>query len=291
MRISNAAKEFNVSHNTIIELLNKTGVEAELTPSTKLTEEQYQLLKKTFSSDKDLKEKADKILQGKEKEKKEKKKARQEIKTSSKEEVFRFGGETNTVQVKTVGHIELDENGLPKPKPVVEKPAELTAEEKKTNKVGAEVDGVFKLHNKVEVQGPKVMGKIDLSTINAATHPKRKTKEEKKKERLEKQNEKKKRQRIGTAPVDVNTVVKQGQGQNKSNQNNEAKANQPAKQNNNKKNKKNNAKSPIAKPELTEEEVAKQVKETLARLTQKGNNKTNKGAKYRKEKREQVREQ
>ena len=47
--------------------------------------------------------------------------------------------------------------------------------------------------------------------------------------------------------------------------------------------------APVVKPEVSDEDVAKQVKETLARLTNK--NKASKGAKYRKEKREQVRAQ
>ncbi len=123
-----------------------------------------------------------------------------------------------------------------------------------------------------------VLGKIDLDAINQSTRPKRKSKEERKKEREEKaaqQNERKKRVRIGKERVDIaaagNQVAQQGgaggQGGKK------------------KKNKNRNQRQ----LEVNEEDVARQVKETLARLTNK-QNQNKKGAKYRKEKREAVQE-
>ena len=153
----------------------------------------------------------------------------------------------------------------------------------------------------------KVTGKIDLNALNQSTRPKKKSKEEKKKERDEKQkfaagrpgqqgfksgqkdgaskqmsskpgnaasledgdkDTKKKRKRIKKDRVDVNNTP----GTNV----------RP----NSKEDRKPKLKKPV-KAEVSEEDVQKQIKETLARLTNKGN-KNNKGAKYRRDKREAI---
>lgn len=126
-----------------------------------------------------------------------------------------------------------------------------------------------------------VLGKIDLDSLNQSTRPKKKTKEERRKEREEKAMQahpdgKKKRSRITKERVNIDQAVKQN--------NNGGGDSHADKGNAKKKNRKRNHK-PL---EVNEEDVARQVKETLARLTSKGQNK--KGAKYRKEKREAARE-
>ena len=156
---------------------------------------------------------------------------------------------------------------------------------------------IFTLKSEQE-NAPKVnvVGKIDLSSINPSTRPKRKSKEEKRKEREEKSQhtatpgsgEKKKRVRINKERVDINAASQTGQnsrggggGGNQGGQGgNQGGKNKTKKDKNRKRNQR-----PI---EVNEEDVAKQVKETLARLTSKNQNK--KGAKYRKEKREAVQE-
>ncbi len=125
-----------------------------------------------------------------------------------------------------------------------------------------------------------VLGKIDLDSLNQSTRPKKKTKEERRKEREEKAMQahpdgKKKRSRITKERVNIDQAVKQ---------NNNGGGSHADKGNAKKKNRKRNHK-PL---EVNEEDVARQVKETLARLTSKGQNK--KGAKYRKEKREAAQE-
>ena len=140
--------------------------------------------------------------------------------------------------------------------------------------------------------GPKVVGKIDLDAINANTRPKKKSKEELRKERNEKRNPAgKKRARIGNERVDVSAEAKKnnagggnGAGGNQ-NRNNQNRNDRNAAKGQGKKGKKGNA---PAQP-VSDEDVAKQVKETLARLQAKGAGK-GKGAKYRKEKREAARE-
>ena len=138
--------------------------------------------------------------------------------------------------------------------------------------------------------------------MNQSTRPKKKSKDERKREREEKQQQaqadrKKQRMRGGKEKVDVNAVVsqqkQQGQGKNQQgqgNKNNNA-ANQQQGQGKKAKNKQKNQPKQQPQPvEVSEEEVAKQVRETLARLTAKGS-KMGKGAKYRREKREAFREQ
>ena len=149
-----------------------------------------------------------------------------------------------------------------------------------------------------------VLGKIDLSTLNQSTRSKKKTKEEKRKQREEKaaqmhgganaQNgEKRKRERIRTGKVDIEEAAKQQQQQNQGNKKNKNKGGnqnfQDNQQQGGKNNKKNKNRQMIRPLEANEEDVARQVKETLARLTSKtALNK--KGAKYRKEKRDAVQE-
>ena len=155
-----------------------------------------------------------------------------------------------------------------------------------------EKPGVFQLSSeKKMLNAPKVnvLGKIDLSALNQSTRPRKKSKEERRKEREAKgqngagTNDRKKRQRINKERVDINAVGQQN-NRNANNGNNGGNGNN----NNNKKTKKKNNRS--QKPlEVNEEDVARQVKETLARLTSKQNN-TKRGAKYRKEKREAVQE-
>ena len=157
-----------------------------------------------------------------------------------------------------------------------------TAEEKKDN-------GLFQTKNEKKILNtPKVnvLGKIDLSTLNQSTRPKKKSKEERRKEREEKAGQgngqgKKKRVRINKERVDINAAANQQQNQNgKKGNNNNGGGNKNA----GKKNRNRNQK-PL---EVDDEAVARQVKETLARLTSKSQNK--KGAKYRKEKRDAVQE-
>ena len=152
----------------------------------------------------------------------------------------------------------------------------------------------LKSEKKFSANEPKVLGKIDLSSLNQSTRPKKKTKEERRKEREEKlaqqHSERKKRVRINKERVDINAEANQNgggknNGGNNQNGNNQNGGNKKKKNKNKNKNNNNNNQRQI---EVDDEAVARQVKETLARLTSKSQNK--KGAKYRKEKREAVQE-
>ena len=310
VRLNIVIKECNVGLQTVVDFLHKKGVEVQPSPSAKISDEQYELIRKEFGADKDLRNKAEEMLQNRQKEKK----ASSQAKKAPVEEIKTVVPEEARPQIVVKGHIDLNAKPAPAPekapepkpepqpeetqKPEPKKPARPSVEER-AKAIGSEDDGVFKLHSQPTVAGPKVLGTIDLSTINSNTRPKKKTKEEKRKEREEKnrqqgatgQNgERKKRNRIGKERVDVNAAANQQGGNSGRNRNKEQA--QAAGQNaqGSKRSKERNRKAQqVLKPEISDEDVAKQVKETLARLTSK--TKAAKGAKYRKEKREQVRAQ
>ena len=182
-----------------------------------------------------------------------------------------------------------------KPQPVAETPVvEQKKEEAPATAPQAEPEAIS---NAPRMQGPKVVGKIDLSALNQSTRPKKKTKEEKRNERINKEKarqganadgEKRKRKRIGKEKVDIEKSVQQqsqgGGNQKRGNQQNAANAQNA---NAGKRNKKDKNKRPF-KAEVSEEDVQRQMKETLARLT---NKPQKKGAKWRREKREAFREE
>ena len=179
----------------------------------------------------------------------------------------------------------------------------------------AEGDGIFRLNTDVKVSKLNVVGHVDLDQLNTNTRPKKKSKEEKKKERDErekqrqtqrrqmkediikeirgndgeekengssdKQEGKKKRMRIGKEKVDIKKAAREGDFKRKRDEQGER--NEGNNNNNKGKKNKDRFRKPMFKQEVSEEDVTKQVKETLARLTSKTKSK---GAKYRKEKRE-----
>ena len=169
-------------------------------------------------------------------------------------------------------------------------------------------EGLFRLNTPKFESKIKVTGKIDLNALNQSTRPKKKTKEERKKEREDKREKfagnkagqqsgnglfnkgpkdgtarpgapvkpgeggtdaKKKRNRIKKDRVDVNNTPGTNARPSRPNDDRKPRLRKPV------------------KVEISEEDVQKQVKETLARLTNKGN-KNNKGAKYRRDKRDAI---
>ena len=194
------------------------------------------------------------------------------------------------------------------PKPVVEEKKEEPAKEETPKN-----EPQPQLTQLDEVEAPKlnIIGQIDLSAINQSTRPKKKSKEEKKKEREEKDKQreeqrkaqreaqrqqnggeggdkKKKRQRINSQRVDINDVKENGGGgDNKDWSANRNKSNNNPSQGSRKDRDRQHKR--FDKSDVSEEDVSKQIKETLDRLTNRG--KANKSAKYRKEKRDMAAEQ
>jgi len=222
-----------------------------------------------------------------------------DVESVAKQPEVKAEKKSEKVEVKPVNKPEAKES-----KPEVKESKPEAKEEKAASQpVAAQpaaTNTVFTLKSeqKFAANEPKVLGKIDLSTLNQSTRPKKKTKEERRKEREDKfaqqHSERKKRVRINKERVDINAESSQGNngknnnnnGGNQNNNNNGGgkKKNKNKNKNNNNNNKGNNQRQ----IEVDDEAVARQVKETLARLTSKSQNK--KGAKYRKEKREAVQE-
>ena len=223
-----------------------------------------------------------------------------DVESVAKQPEVKAENKSEKVEVKPVNKPEAKES---KPE-VKESKSEAKEEKAASQPVAAQpaaTNTVFTLKSeqKFAANEPKVLGKIDLSTLNQSTRPKKKTKEERRKEREDKfaqqHSERKKRVRINKERVDINAESSQGNngknnnnnGGNQNNNNNGGgkKKNKNKNKNNNNNNNKGNNQRQI---EVDDEAVARQVKETLARLTSKSQNK--KGAKYRKEKREAVQE-
>ena len=305
-------RELNVGLPTIVDFLQKKGIEVEEgNPNARVSDDVYETLKKEFGSDQDQKKESELLrLRHKEKSKNEV----VTIEAVQKEEPEEVKIEVSApVQFKQVGKIDLDSlNKKPKakpaeepkeevkpvevveevvvPEPVVEAPVVETPKEEPVTTVEKAEEPITaetvveeapvsrpKVENKVNV-----VGKIDLDSLNQQTRPKKKSKEELRREREEKyppknkhknnqnsssesnanSDEKKKRNRIQKERIDINKNYDNQKGQKGQKG-------------------KNNRSFERVQPD--EEEVQRQVKETLALLT---NKQKSKGAKYRKDKRE-----
>ncbi|MDL2256712.1 translation initiation factor IF-2 [Bacteroidales bacterium OttesenSCG-928-I14] len=356
IRLNKVVKNLNVGLSTIVDFLNKKGYQPENNPNTKISEEEYSLLVKEFSTDKKVKQESEKISQERLlKEKKEsvaiegyeKPKKPEVIKTEVPEEVkpkFVTVGKIDleslnkkkVVQEEVEVPVVPEEEILPEVVDIVPEPEvieeiievkeeilepevlfeeeesfeeieqaeevlevsevyeeEVPEETEVSEEQSEQGSEIFRLNTPVIESTIKVTGKIDLASINQSTRPKKKSKEEKKKERADKEKKaaeqkaaqkakegartesqpkandleiakKKKRTRIKREKVDIEkgaTNLPKGE---------------PSRL---------KLRKPSVKSEVSEEDVQKQVKETLARLTNKGQKK---GAKYRKEKRDAV---
>ena len=326
VRLNKVLSELNIGLQTAVDFLKKKSelgeVKDDVSPNTKITDEQYQALVSEFKGDKAVKTQADMMFTKKVKEKKPEKPEKAVTKSDELLE--------QRPQFKPLGKINLDEIGKPKAAAPAAKPAPEPKPEPKPVVAAPVVEEPVKPAPKPEVVKPEVpaatvetpvqaapataapaapaqpaksslaktpgdfikpstqlnvVGKIDLSALNQSTRPKKKSKEERRKEREEKAaGERRKRERIRTDKVDIEAAAKQANQQGRQ-QDGRGKQ-QGGQQQGSKKNKKNRNVKPL---EVDDEAVARQVKETLARLTSK-TNQNKKGAKYRKEKRDAVQE-
>ena len=305
IRLNKAISELNIGLQTAVDFLEKKAELGEVKNDLnfKLNDAQYDALVVAFKGDKEVRTQAEKIFQ--KKEKPAKKEKPQPI--AAEPQQAKTAGDAliqKKPEVKPLGKIDLG-TGKPAEAPAKAEPApapEATKEEVKPVAPAKEepADDTAAESNKTEiftlksdhkkVEGPTVLGTVDLSALNQSTRPKKKSKEEKRKEREEKSAAKKKRNRIGKERVDVNDAANQQQG-GKNGKNARTTAGkpgqQPQQQTGGKKNKKKKGNQP---QEVSDEDVARQVKETLARLTSK-TSLNKKGAKYRKEKRDAAAQQ
>ena len=302
IRLIRAAKEFNVGLSSITDFLHRKGIEIDSSPNTPIDADTYAILEKEFGKNRPNGNELDTV-----REKMNKKSSvsiEPEVAPQPKEEKRTIEVKDEVVQPKVLGKIDLtpkkkvEPAPAPKaevkaePKPTPAPKAEVKAESKPASapktesakveepKVEPKSTEVFRATEAPTLVGPQILGTMDVSGMVAGG--------------------KRHRKRLDKAKVDISKQqFSKGDKQNEKNEKNEKfdKNNKFNKQNNNqnqqnqgggKKNKQKPQPKPVVRPEVSDEEVSKQIKDTLARLTAKGAK--NKGAKYRREKREEVRE-
>ncbi len=331
LRLSKVAKEFNLSLGKIVEFLASKGHQIESNPNAKIGDGEYGLLLKEFSSDKSAREEAENVAQNTTKLKREtillsdvkaKKQKEEEdadefmikdltlkskIAPTEKIEVVKEAPKTVEPEIekqetaaandgpKVIGKLDLDSMNLrtkpdkktkkeaekkeviEKPtvkEPIVESPTKINPEVISTETPVAKEEPKSEfLETKYEkLEGPKILRSIELPVV----------KEVSKKPVNDPNADKKKRKRIRKGGLSQEEIKKVGKEQS-------AIAREKAKE----KYGDPRAKKPATTPgkprhELTEEEIQAQIKETLARLSAKGTK--SKTSKYRREKRDDVRE-
>ncbi len=291
IRLSQVCREFNVGLSTVVEFLAKRGVEVDNAPNTIVTPEAYAILEKEYGAGRtndnrqSIRERINTKQESVTLEKK------READEERKEVLIKSSTitEEKISGPKVIGKIDLNPKSAPKPaeKPApkvetpkvvaepqksveVEKPAAKVAEETQTKTYDERMAEreVFRAEDSNRLSGPTVLGKLDLSTINTESGYGRK---------------REKRKRITKDKVDVSRPQPAAPKPSNNNAHGAQSQNAPSKKD--KKAKKVQPK-PVVRPEVSDEEVQRQVKDTLARLTAKGAKM--KGAKYRKEKREEA---
>ena len=326
-KLIKACKELNIGMSTAVEFCKKQGKEIATDPNTRIDDDLYLLLAKEFNKDMALKLEAERQAQARqereipksvavEEPKKpehiptevpkpkvvgsidldadKKRKAEEEAARKAAEEAKKAEEARIAAQKEAAAKAKAEADAKAKAEAEVKKAAqaakakEEVAEPVQEETEEEEEEEIFRLAKPVLKNAPKVLGKIDLSSINQATHPTKKTKEEKRKEReareqqrkanksaannsgnagnganASKDGEKRKRERIKQNKVDVNDARNQ----------------KPQKKNN---------KAKGFKVEVDDEEVQRQIKETIQRLqSNKGKSTT---SKHKRERRELERE-
>ena len=298
IRLNKVLREFNVSLDRVVDFLKSKGFEIDARPTTKISDEIYEVLYEEFETDKskrveskevseELKKEKEMLRLAREKElqrKKEKEEqAKKEKEKREKEEEEKKEAEKSKSKLsglKQVGKIDLEDKKGTKPKEKTDdkKPSEATDKKEtkdkkeqtkpkeKTEKPDTESQQGEAKEEKVETQYKKLKGlnatgeKIDLDKF------KDKPKKKKENKKTSEQSKRRRRKRI------VN------KGDSKPNVDNRKNKRKPT-----------NKSKRVTKEEPTEEEIQKQIKETLEKLQGKSN-KGKGGAKYRKEKRDQHRQ-
>ena len=201
-RLSKVAREFNLGISTIVEFLRKKGFEISPNPNTKVSEEQYNLLLKEYSSEISVKKESEKISLRIAREKKESISLDDERKPSEQETQESIDSEEEVL---------IKDTGAKKPAPAEPRKKEQPQEEPSDKKVEKEENTKSEIEKKEitaekEVQDKKpesgeeetdtprlkIVGNIDLDTINQKTRPGKKTKKEREEEKKAAEPEEKK---------------------------------------------------------------------------------------------------
>ncbi|TVR73545.1 MAG: translation initiation factor IF-2 [Marinilabiliales bacterium] len=174
-RLSKVAREFNLGISTIVEFLKKKGFDIDANPNTKVTEEQYHLLLKEYSSEISVKKESEKISLRIAREKKESISIDDEEKQPSDEEETEPSESADEVLIKDTAAKKPAEPDTAKPP--VEKKDEPAEEAKEEVPLPEEPEEDPQVTEKEE-EGPglKIVGNIDLDSINQKTRPGKKPK-------------------------------------------------------------------------------------------------------------------
>ena len=309
IRLQQVAREFKVGFGTVVDFLARKGVNIDATPSTLIDGDTYALIEKEFGGGQrggeranvrermNLKQESVSLNNKKEAAPEEEEVVVKSTTVSPREEV-------RAQQPKILGKIDLStgkkvEPAKPAPAPKQEAPKAVPAPKKEEPKpapapapapakpeveiqtktyderMAESREGLFRADDSERLSGPKVLGKIDVADLSSSRPG----------------SHREKRKRIGK--VDVNKAQQgggqpqQGGGKQQKQKQQGGGAQQQPQQPVSKKEKKKKAPKPVVRPEVSDEEVQKQIKDTLARLTAKGGK--SKGSVHRKEKRMEVR--
>jgi len=366
-RLSKAAREFNVGISTIVDFLKKKGFEIDSNPNTKISPELYDLLVKEYSTDIDLKKESEKLslnqLRTKNEtisindidEDDEDQEEQEEESMESEEEIIIK--DVSSTSSKKDSDVSSDKDSAEEDVDEEEKPAKKDSEEAKTIESEKPASSSDEGETKTEESKDpvKVVGKIDLDSLNQKTRPDKKSrKQREEEEKVAKQESENKKEKEKTEAAKKETEVKKTEEKpveketkaadqeskekdiykskieklsgptvvgkidlpekpkekkkepvassddqkNKKKKRkrihkdkvdvapgNEGKKPQEKKQDNRDQFKSKRKKKKQLRPEISEEDVQKQIKDTLARLTTKGKSK---GAKHRREKRDAI---
>ena len=322
IKLIKACKELNIGMSTAVEFCKKQGKEIATDPNTRIEDDLYLLLAKEFNKDMALKLEAER--QAQERQEREipksvavekpqvehiptevpkpkvlgtidldadkKRKAEEEAARKAAEEA-RKAEEARIAAEKAAAKAEAEEAAR-KAAEEAKKAAEAAKAAEKVEEPAQEEEKeeeIFRLGKPVLKNAPKVLGKIDLSSINQATHPTKKTKEEKRKEREAREQQRKANKpaannnnnaggKAADAPKDGEKRKRERIKQNKVDIN-DARNQKPQKKNN---------KAKGFKVEVDDEAVQRQIKETIQRLQ--GNKGKSTTSKHKRERRELERE-
>ena len=274
IKLIKACKELNIGMATLTAWCDKNGHAIESDPNFRISDDLYLLLAKEFNKDMAVKIEADRQAAERAAREEAERQAEREARAAAEAEAARVAAaaeeaKREAARVAAQRAAEEAEKArlaaeAAKAKEEASQPAPAPEKPKKE---------IFTLGKPELKNAPKVLGKIDLDSIDTSTRPAKKTKEQKRKEREERQQQQHEQQQAAAAERRKRERIK----------NNAAKVDPNDKRNQAGKKSKNN------KPrEATQEEVDKALKETLSRLTQKkGQSNT---SKYKRERREQERE-
>ena len=267
IRINKVLREFNISLDRAVEFLGAKGYDVEARPTTKISEEEYQILLAEFQTDKSKKVEAKEVGEEKRKEKEE---LRQEFEKEHEEKDVAHSeivkAESKLSGPKMLGKIDLEPKKKSEPEPSFEEVSTVLGDEVKPETTNQQVESSEAPAAETETSQSETPVKTEYKKLDGPnfTGQKIDLTQFKKSERKSEDANKETREKRGKR----RRISKEAPG---------AKGGQ-----------KGRGRAQITREEPSEEEVQRQVRETLEKLQ--GKSSKGKGAKYRREKRDSHRQ-